>query len=431
MKNRNAGRRKKKIANVLAVPLLVLLFYAAAKTGAAMGNFFFEMDMGFIEKVDVQDFKTALNLALPLIDRVYNSGKVDASFVGELQGAVKYLFNFDIHNPLTVLNANLPMVCAYYNKSRLPLATGEGRDAIIEKENIAENKKAVGNDGNNGSENNGAGQDSPFVLAEDASSICYEGEMEEKDLTNSDVVSSGKVIIRNETKYKINEAEIKRMLAEPLKINFNRKGPKILIYHTHTTEGYLKNAAELGKKDISGWTQDTRYSVVRIGDELAEILEKKYKIDVIHNGTIHDYPYKSSYANSLKTLDKYLKSYPSIKIFFDIHRDGLGKGQPKLRVIKNVNGKDAAQVMFVVGTNASGLNHTGWMENLKFAVKLQDKLNELCPGLAKPVYVSKNRYNQHVSAGALIIEVGGDGNTVGEALESVKYLSEAISAVIK
>jgi stage II sporulation protein P len=153
---------------------------------------------------------------------------------------------------------------------------------------------------------------------------------------------------------------------------------------------------------------------------------------MLHNGTIHDYPnYKSSYANSLSTVKKYLKSYPSLRILLDIHRDGLGAGNPKLRVNTKINGKNAAQIMFVVGTNGTGLEHPNWRENLKLALKLQEKLNSKYPGLAKPIYISKNRYNQHETNGALIIEIGGDGNLLSECLESTKYLAEVIGEIAK
>jgi stage II sporulation protein P len=101
-----------------------------------------------------------------------------------------------------------------------------------------------------------------------------------------------------------------------------------------------------------------------------------------------------------------------------------------LRAVKNINGKNAAQVMFVVGSNATGLNHPNWKENLAFAVKLEDRLNSISPGLAKPIFISRYRYNQHVTNGAIIIEVGGDGNLLSECIESAKYIAQAINDVL-
>jgi len=159
----------------------------------------------------------------------------------------------------------------------------------------------------------------------------------------------------------------------------------------------------------------------------AQTLRKKYGIEVIHNATVHNHPSDTgAYGRSLNTAANILKSYPSIKIVLDIHRDGLGEG--KLRVATKINNKDAAKIMFVVGTDGTGLEHPNWRENLKLAIKLQQKLNEKYPGITRPIYISRNRYNQHLTNGSLIVEIGG--NTINECLESTKYLAEVLNDVI-
>ena len=87
--------------------------------------------------------------------------------------------------------------------------------------------------------------------------------------------------------------------------------------------------------------------------------------------------------------------------------------------------------MFVIGTDGGGLQHLGWQQNLKFAVKIQEKANELYPGLFRPIIVRNSRYNQHLTKAATIIEVGATGNTMEECLTSMKYLSKVISEVVK
>lgn len=209
-----------------------------------------------------------------------------------------------------------------------------------------------------------------------------------------------------------------------MEFSFDRSGPKVLIYHTHTTERYLKNISELNKK-VPNWTLDERYNVVKVGDELANQLHKKYNIDVIHNGTVHNYPNTTGfYVRSRDTVQKILKGNPSIKLLIDIHRDGVDKN--KLRVVKNIDGKSVAQIMFVVGTV-----NPNWRENFKLALKLQNKLNEIAPGLARPIYLDNFIYNQDLGNGALLVEIGGDGNVVNESVESAKYLARAIYEVIK
>ena len=87
--------------------------------------------------------------------------------------------------------------------------------------------------------------------------------------------------------------------------------------------------------------------------------------------------------------------------------------------------------MFVIGTNQGGLWHPNWNNNLKFAVKVQQKANELYPGLFKPIILRTSRYNQHLGKAAGIIEVGATGNTLDQCLTSMKYLSKVISEVMK
>jgi len=264
-------------------------------------------------------------------------------------------------------------------------------------------------------------------LKEDASSISFGEESEERDPSKSDMISNGRITIMNETDYKV---DIDQLMSQPLQIQTDRKGPRVLIFHTHTTEGYIKQLEELDKDDVPSWSRDERYNVVRVGEELAQHLRKKYGIEVIHNGTVHDYPsYNGSYNRSLGTVDKILKSYPSINMVLDIHRDGLGNDK-KFRTVAQIDGKDCAKIMFVLGTDSQRLPHPQWTENLKLALKLQRELESKHPGLTRHIYISTNRYNQHLSTGALIVEVGGDGNTLDEAIKSTEYLAQAINAVL-
>ena len=112
----------------------------------------------------------------------------------------------------------------------------------------------------------------------------------------------------------------------------------------------------------------------------------------------------------------------------DIHRDALS-GNLNFRPTAEINGETAAKLMFVVGTNASGVTHDNWMENLKLAMLIQNTANEMYPGLFRDLNLSKSRYNQHVSSGALILEVGATGNTLEEVWTSMKYFSDVLQAL--
>ena len=96
-----------------------------------------------------------------------------------------------------------------------------------------------------------------------------------------------------------------------------------------------------------------------------------------------------------------------------------------------IGDETAAQLMFVIGTDGGGLQHLNWQQNLKFAVKVQQKANEMYPGLFRPIIVRNSRYNQHLAKAATIIEVGATGNTLEHCLTSFMYLSKVISEVVK
>ena len=164
---------------------------------------------------------------------------------------------------------------------------------------------------------------------------------------------------------------------------------------------------------------------MRVGDELTNYLGN-YGFNVNHNKDFHDYPaYTGSYSRSLKTVQNILSNFNS-DIIIDLHRDAIGSREDYAPLVKI--GEDyCAQLMFVMGSNGGGLSHS----NLKFAVKVQQKANELYPGLFKPIILRNSRYNQHLGKAACIIEVGATGNTMEQTLSSMKYLSKVMEEALK
>lgn len=230
----------------------------------------------------------------------------------------------------------------------------------------------------------------------------------------------GKVQIRNQTGYVLSE--------DILTPNIDVSNKSIIIFHTHTCESY--SPTEQNQYVASGTyrTTDLTHSVARVGDELTNYLTN-YGYNVVHDKTYHDYPaYTGSYARSLKTVEA-IKQNTEADVIIDLHRDAIGSNSnyaPTVRI-----GEDyAAQLMFVIGTDGGGLWHPNWGQNLKFAVKVQEKAEELYPGLFKPIILRNSRYNQHVSKAATIIEVGATGNTLEQCLTSMKYLSKVLSEVV-
>ncbi len=177
------------------------------------------------------------------------------------------------------------------------------------------------------------------------------------------------VEIRDECDYNMQE-EIK-----DLDININKND--ILIFHTHTCESYTPT--EQYQYDATGnfRTTDLNYSVARVGDELEKYLTN-YGYSIIHDKSYHDYPsYNGSYDRSLITVKNILSTSENTDVVIDLHRDAIGDNTyaPTVKI-----GEDyCARLMFVVGTDGGGLKHDNWRENVKFAIKMVQKGNELYP----------------------------------------------------
>ena len=201
-----------------------------------------------------------------------------------------------------------------------------------------------------------------------------------------------------------------------------------MIFHTHSCESYTPSETYPYTQTGNFRTTDLNYTVTRVGTELENYL-KKYNLNVVHDTSYHDYPsYTGSYTRSLNTVENILKTTTS-DIIIDLHRDAIGSRADYAPTVKI--GEDyAAQIMFVIGTNEGGLWHPNWNQNLKFAVKLQQKAEEMYPGLFKPIMLTKSRYNQHTGKYANIIEVGATGNTLEQCLTSMKYLSAVMNEVL-
>ena len=229
------------------------------------------------------------------------------------------------------------------------------------------------------------------------------------------------VKIRNETD---NIKLTKEMLTPNVNINMN----SILIYHTHTCESYTPTKEYSYKESGNFRTTDLNCNMVRVGDELEKYM-KHYGYNVIHDRTIYDSSYSQSYDRSLKGVAKLLEKNEDTEILFDLHRDAIGDSSYAPTV--KIGEEEAAQLMFVIGSNGGGSEHANWNENLKLAIKIQEKANELYPGLFKPIILRDSRYNQQLAKGASIIEVGATGNTMEQCLTSMKYLAKILSEVLK
>ena len=239
----------------------------------------------------------------------------------------------------------------------------------------------------------------------------------------------GRAYITNSTDHMLSVPALQENFAAEL----TPEEPQILILHTHGSEAYTP----AGDADIV-WsgnyrTTDSRYNVVAVGDAMAEVFAEA-GISVLHDRTLYDYPsYNEAYDRSLAAIESYLAQYPSIQFILDIHRDAIEDGEGnQYKVVSTIDGVGtSAQMTLVVGSDGSGLSHPNWMENLKLAVALQQDILTEYPTLMRPILLRNSRYNQHATAGSLLVEVGAAGNSPEEAALAGRLFAEHMVEVLE
>ncbi len=243
-------------------------------------------------------------------------------------------------------------------------------------------------------------------------------------------LSFNNVYMKNSTDLDIN---IKNLLNSKLGFKIAKNDePQVLIMHTHTTETFMEQDEKFYTEKFNSRTTDNNKNMAKIGSIVAEKLNAA-GIKTLHDTTKHDYPeYTGSYGRSAKTVQSYLDKYKSIKIVLDLHRDAVSSGESdKVKLATEINGKKAAQVMLVMGSQSGNItNHPNWQENLKLALKLQQMLEVKYPTLARPLSLMSKKYNQSLSTGALLIEFGTDANTLDEACYSAELVADALISLL-
>ncbi len=234
------------------------------------------------------------------------------------------------------------------------------------------------------------------------------------------------VSINNSTNLTVNPENYLSAKPSFIKENFS-----VLIVHTHTTESYTPSEKYSYTPTDTDRTTDKKYNVVRVGDEIEKILTAQ-GIKVYHDTTINDYPsYSGSYGKSAMAIENFIKNDPSIKIVLDVHRDAIvDKNGQKVKYSTQIDGEEAAKIMLVVGSDLSGLQHDNWKENMSFAVQLQKHTLSLYPDLCRPINFRKQRFNQHLAPGGIIVEVGTNANTLDEAILGARCFATALADFI-
>ncbi len=226
--------------------------------------------------------------------------------------------------------------------------------------------------------------------------------------------------------------DLEAVAALNTQIDLSREGPQILIMHTHGTEAYTMDGADQYTSSDTYRTTDSGYNMIRVGEEIASVLEEA-GFSVIHDTDLYDYPsYTGSYARAREGIQAYLEEYPTISLVLDVHRDALiADDGTTYKVVTTVNGEKTAQVMLVMGTNAGGLDHPNWKGNLSFAIQVQHQMLSIDNTLPRPINLRSSRFNQDLTSGSLLVEVGSCGNTLQEALRGGRLFALALAEALK
>lgn len=230
--------------------------------------------------------------------------------------------------------------------------------------------------------------------------------------------------VDNTTTINSSQLNADSLLGKDMRLSHDASTPQILIYHTHSQEGY--------KDSIPG---DAATSVVGVGDYLTKLLTERYGFSVIHHKGEYDVGDRDhAYSKAAPALEQVLAENPSIEVVIDLHRDGV---REDTRLVTEINGVEMAQVMFF-----NGLSRTTKMgdidylynpyitDNLAISFQMQLKAAEYYPDFTRRIYLKGYRYNMHYCPKSLLIEVGAQTNTVQEAMNAMIPLADILNKVL-
>lgn len=236
--------------------------------------------------------------------------------------------------------------------------------------------------------------------------------------------------IKNSTQ--LSASTVKKIIKEEPSFSILADGtPEVLIMHSHATESYQPGIYDWYDKSAASRTTDEERNMCRVGEEIAGQLIAA-GIGVIHDTTLHDYPqYNGSYERSAVTVKSYLEKYPTIKVVLDVHRDAIQPDDDTIIAPATViGGKSCAQVMIISGADNGKLNMPEYQENLKFAAALQTQMESDYPTLTRPVMFAYRKYNQDLTTGSLLLEMGSHGNSLDEAIYCGELVGKSLAKTL-
>ena len=277
--------------------------------------------------------------------------------------------------------------------------------------------------------------DIQVLMEEAAGEYAYQrrdGDIRAKTYSAKDATHAwGGLTARNTTKTQAGR-DLSKDLAAPIDLALDKSKPTILIFHTHTTEGFEILDRPWYAADWSSRTENGAKSIVRVGEEMAKVLERA-GWQVIHDRAIYDRQYTGAYGKSRAAVQRHLEENPSILVTLDVHRDAIHTDNGvHIKPVAQIGGKNAAQVMIITGVQEGAIEgYENWEENLRFATKLHMAAEERYPGLMRPIFFAQRKYNMDVTPYSLLLEMGADANTLEEAVYSGRLIGEVLAGMLE
>lgn len=213
-----------------------------------------------------------------------------------------------------------------------------------------------------------------------------------------------------------------------LTLNTEKEGPQILIYHSHSQEGFVDT--------VEG---DDTTTIVGVGDYLAKLLTETYGYQVIHDRGVYDLvdgvlDRNVAYDYSGAAVEQWLSQYPQIQVIIDLHRDGVdGK-----KFVVQENGRPTANLMFILGMSRTAdqqdisyLPNPYIKENMAFALQIQERAEIAAPGLMRNIYLMAYRFNLHYRPRSMLLEAGTQLNTLEEEKNAMEVFAGILDAELK
>ena len=252
-------------------------------------------------------------------------------------------------------------------------------------------------------------------------------EMTGKGKEGSKYLREGEVYVYNRTSFDLDASVLREGTVD---VNLG-EGPQILIVHSHGSEAYSQNDGDTYEESDPYRTTDCTHNVVKVGEEMATVF-RAHGFQVIHDTTLFDYPsYNEAYDRSKAAVEQWLEKYPTIQVVLDVHRDALEGSEGEIyKMVSTEAGKKVAQVMLVIGSSGGGADFPRWKDNLAFAVLLQRNLVRGYTSLARPIVLRNSRYNQQLLPGSILVEVGGHGNTLTEAIDGARLWADNVARTL-